>query len=227
MPHSAPQTFPLFPLGVVVFPEQTLPLHIFEDRYKKMIADCAQQGSDDYSLFGISYEHEADIAPVGCAVQVLKVTRQYSNGTFDIVCRALWRYRIIDVRDHERSYLVALVEPLDDDEDGPADPALQMLVADRLRQLTQLVDQDMGGAGFGSQEDEPDESLPHQDDADAFTIAQRIGLEPTKRQQVLELLSENERLQYLADFLDELLPTIQQRQDRQRRVKTNGHTPPE
>jgi ATP-dependent Lon protease len=209
---------------VVVFPEQTLPLHIFEDRYKKMIADCAQQGSDDYSLFGLNYEHEGDIAPVGCAVQVMKVTRQYSNGTFDIICRALWRYRIIDVRDHERSYLVAQVEPLNDDEDGPVDPALQMLVEDRLRQLTQLVGQDMGGAGFGSQADEL-ESLSHQDDADAFAIAQRIGLEPSRRQQLLELLGENDRLQYLAEFLDQLLPTVQQRQDRQRRVKTNGHTP--
>jgi len=82
----------------------------------------------------------------------------------------------------------------------------------------------MGGAGFGSQADEL-ESLSHQDDADAFAIAQRIGLEPSRRQQLLELLGENDRLQYLAEFLDQLLPTVQQRQDRQRRVKTNGHTP--
>ncbi len=207
-----------------MFPDQTLPLHIFEDRYKKMIADCAQADSGDYSLFGLSYEHEGDIASVGCAVQVVKVTRQYSNGTFDIICRTLWRYRIAEIRDDEQPYLTARVERLDDNDDGPVDPALQSLVSERLRQLADLAAQDMGSDGYGLQADELDVSGHTLEDVEAFAVAQRIGLEPPGRQQLLELLGENSRLQYLAGFLEELLPTMQRRQDRQRRVKTNGHS---
>ncbi|MDP7632158.1 MAG: LON peptidase substrate-binding domain-containing protein [Candidatus Latescibacteria bacterium] len=218
------QVLPLFPLGIVVFPDQALPLHIFENRYKEMIADCCAEGEGEYEPFGLSFEHEGNAAPVGCAVQVMKVTREYSNGTFDIVCRAVWRYRTLEVREHERSYLMAHVERLDDEEVGPVDPSIRLLVRERLGQLTDLAAQDMGSLGYGSHDDDPEQSLDALDVGDAFVIAQRIGLEPSRRQALLELLSENARLQYLADLLDDLLPTMQKRQDRQRRVKTNGYT---
>jgi ATP-dependent Lon protease len=190
-----------------------------------MIADCtpAREGQD-YGLFGMSFEHEGTISSVGCAVQVLKVTRRYSNGTFDIVCRGAWRYRLTETL-QERAYLTARVERLDDEDAGLVNPSLRLLVQERLQQLMDLASQDMGGLGYGPQADDL-ESLQEITDVDAFELAQRIGVEPVRRQQLLELLGEGERLQFLAGYLEEMLPTMQERQERQRRVKTNGHTLP-
>ena len=165
------QILPLFPLGIVVFPDQALPLHIFEDRYKEMIADCCAEGEGEYEPFGLSFEHEGNVAPVGCAVQVMKVTRQYSNGTFDIVCRAVWRYRTLEVREHERSYLMAHVERLDDEEVGPVDHSIRLLVRERLGQLTDLAAQDMGSLGYGSHDDDPEQSL------DALDVGLKIPID--------------------------------------------------
>ncbi len=171
-PHGT-QTLPLFPLGMVVFPNQTLPLHIFEERYKQMIADCAlQREGEDYGPFGMSFEHEGDIAPIGCAVQVLKVTRRYSNGTFDVICRGAWRYRAIEVEQNVQPYLTARVEMLEDEEAEFADPAMQQLVREHLRRLMDQASQEMGSLGYGPQTDDLDAALQGLDEGDTFVLAQ-------------------------------------------------------
>ena len=113
------QIIPLFPLSIVVFPGHLVPLHIFEERYKKMIADCAGE-EGRYEPFGISYENDGDVAAIGCAVTVTRRAEANAEGSFHIVCRARRRYRILQVYEDD-AYLRGHVEFFDDDEDDDDD----------------------------------------------------------------------------------------------------------
>ena len=148
------QIIPLFPLSIVVFPGHLVPLNIFEERYKKMIADCAGE-EGRYEPFGISYENDGDVAAIGCAVTVTRRAEANAEGSFHIVCRARRRYRILQVYEDD-AYLRGHVECFDDDEDDEADPALQALVKSRFRSLVDLAAKEAGAQivdGQGVQEE--------------------------------------------------------------------------
>ncbi|HXP29040.1 MAG TPA: LON peptidase substrate-binding domain-containing protein, partial [Solirubrobacteraceae bacterium] len=63
MPEHVVRGFPLFPLGIVALPSEHVPLHIFEDRYRRMIEECLQAERE----FGIVWLSEEELKPVGCA----------------------------------------------------------------------------------------------------------------------------------------------------------------
>src|SRR5438876_8561719 len=105
---------PLFPLpNVVLFPNVFLPLHIFEPRYREMIADAL--ASD--RLIGMvllrpgwdrDYEGRPPVYPVGCS-GVVTHAEHLRDGRYDIVLRGLDRFRIVE-EDASRSYRRAIVE---------------------------------------------------------------------------------------------------------------------
>src|SRR5262249_16832914 len=101
---------PLFPLDVVLFPGTPLPLHIFEPRYKEMIAECLTR-QRPFGVVGVSGEGVAD---VGCTAEILTVTKKYSDGRMDIVTEGRKRFEIMQVN-QERSFLQAEVLYLQDE----------------------------------------------------------------------------------------------------------------
>jgi Lon protease-like protein len=212
---------PLFPLSIVVFPGHLVPLHIFEERYKKMIDDCAGPGGR-YRPFGISLEQDGEVSGIGCAVVVQRRAEPGANGSFDIVCRARQRYRTLEVLTDE-DYLQGRVEFFDDDDDDGADPALQALVKTRFRELVDLAAREAGAQivdGKGVEE----EAAQGIEEGNAWAIAQRMGMEPPRKQHLLEMTTENARLQLLAEYLEELLPVLEARMARKTRSKSNGHS---
>ena len=209
------EIIPVFPLSLVVFPGHLVPLHIFEDRYKQMVADCDRQHP-----FGISLEGDGKMAGVGCAVRIVRRGEASADGAFDIVCRAESRYRLVEVID-ERPYLRARVEFFED-EDDEADPALQALVAARFASLMELAAQEAGTQVVDGGQVRGAET-PGVQDTNAWGVAQRMGMESPRKQALLEMLTENARLQHLAEYLEELLPILEERRERKRRVKSNGH----
>ena len=74
---------PLFPLEVVLFPRADLALHIFEDRYKELIADCLEHQWE----FGVVLLQENSLANIGCTAAISEVARKYDDGRMDIVVR--------------------------------------------------------------------------------------------------------------------------------------------
>ncbi len=215
------QTIPIFPLSIVVFPGHLVPLHIFEDRYKKMIDDCTDAGGRN-TPFGISYDNDGDIAGVGCTLVVVRREDPGADGSFDIVCRAGSRYRTTQLIE-DGPYLLAEVEYFADDEADEADPALQGLVKSRFGTLVDLAAKEAGTQIIDGR-DTADAAKQLQE-GDAWAIAQRLGLEGERRQQLLVMRSENARLQNLAEYLEDLLPILEERMERKTRVKSNGHTP--
>src|SRR5579864_359158 len=105
---------PLFPLQVVLLPGAELPLHIFEDRYKEMIAEAIR----DRTEFGVVLASDKGIVNTGCTATVDKVLREYPDGRMDIVTRGRRRFEIVMLND-ERSFLRGTVDFFDDEESEP------------------------------------------------------------------------------------------------------------
>src|SRR5437899_2488130 len=96
-PHS---DLSLFPLGIVAVPSEGVPLHIFEDRYLRMIEDClsAAPGSPARA-FGIVWLSDQELKQVGCACEVERVLERTSDGHMNILARAKTPFRLLERRE--------------------------------------------------------------------------------------------------------------------------------
>ncbi len=101
---------PLFPLNVVLFPGQSLPLHIFERRYREMTRHCINEKCS----FGILYYHEGNLARIGSSALIVKTLKVYEDGRSDILTGGQRAFRVIRTHE-ERSYFEADVEYLEED----------------------------------------------------------------------------------------------------------------
>src|SRR5690349_7215503 len=93
---------PLFPLDLVLFPGATLPLHIFEPRYREMISECLDQKKS----FGVLRAKEDGVAEIGCTAEIITVTSKYPDGRMDIVTEGRERFEVVQVS-QERAFLQA------------------------------------------------------------------------------------------------------------------------
>lgn len=115
-----PILLPLFPLQLVVFPGNAVPLHIFEERYREMVGEAEAAGTE----FGIVLAKEGGIVSTGCTVVVENVLKRYPDGRFDVMTRGRRRFRISSV-DQEKAYLRGEVEYFEDDDPTPVPPDLR------------------------------------------------------------------------------------------------------
>jgi Lon protease-like protein len=88
-----PDRISLFPLNVVLFPGELLPLHIFEPRYRRMVRECL----DAKTPFGMLLALPNGVAHVGCTAEILEVTKHYEDGRMDILTVGRDPYRIVDL----------------------------------------------------------------------------------------------------------------------------------
>jgi Lon protease-like protein len=193
---------PLFPLpNVVLFPGALLPLHIFEPRYRAMVADAlASDRRIGMVLLRPGFERDYDGRPpihaVGCSGVIIHDARLV-DGRYNIVLRGLERFRVIS-EDHERAYRRATTtvidEPPQDDVTIDAVRSLRFRLADRLG-----VPLDAAG-----QEDSAEaEQLAALPDADfVHTIAHLLDLEPIEKQALLECDTLRRRAEALIELLD-------------------------
>jgi len=194
----------LFPLRVVVFPRTTLPLHIFEDRYKELIGEAIQSTSE----FGIVLAREDGIVNAGCTVVVEKVLKNYADGRMDILTRGVRRFEILGLNE-DKSYLRGEVEFFDDDEPGPGPTDLQEKALVQYRGLLETGE---------LRESEPVLSDPQL----SFQLAQAV-----QDMDFLSLLlrnrSEPQRLKQLADYLARLAPKLREASRMRKLAPLNGH----
>src|ERR1051325_1599477 len=109
---------PLFPLAVVLFPSVPLPLHVFEERYRRLLADVRVTNN----LFGVSYFDPGEAGPfarpsvghVGCATEVVEV-QSLPDGRSNILTVGVVRYRVTEYVEGDEPYHVARVEFFEDE----------------------------------------------------------------------------------------------------------------
>ena len=198
------ETLPLFPLGTVLLPGATLPLHVFEPRYRQLTVDLVTGAVPDRE-FGVVAVREGwapdddgitGLHTVGCTA-VLRDVQRLPDGRFDLVTEGARRFRLLDLDAESKPYLVGSVEPLPDD---PADDAavgeLTRILSTAARAAHRRYCTAAWKAGDWA-EPEPDVepgTLPH-------VLAADCLLPISDRQRLLELTSPIERLRLVRVLL--------------------------
>lgn len=200
-------TLPLFPLNLVLYPSERLPLHIFEERYKELMSVVLREDRE----FGIVWVRDGVLASVGTTVRVEKVIERYADGRLDILVQGVSRFRIVSVTDGLATYYVAEVEPLPD---GP--PIVQV---NALQQ--RLIAQHMRLLELSSRTPRP--SVYQSSQHLSYLLGHNCGLSLDQKQELLTLNSETERLQFLSGHLEQLIPQVEHKEEVKKKVQSNGH----
>jgi Lon protease-like protein len=206
---------PLFPLELVLFPGQSISLHIFEDRYKEMIGECLENQTE----FGIVLAGVADkdnsIANQGCTAVVTSVTRRYDDGRMDIEVGGRRRFEVLFL-DQARSFLRAAAQFFDDEEPGEKlDPAERLRVLKMHSKVLELLFTD--AAERQGNEVDPKTGLL------SFAMIAPLPVDNDFKQSLLGLRSEGERMERVIDCLEKLLQHLTLISKVRARAGANGH----
>jgi Lon protease-like protein len=207
MSASDDTTIGLFPLQLVLVPGEIVPLHIFEERYKRLIGDCRR---DDVP-FGIVLRDEDGVAECGCTATVYQVLDEFDDGRLNVLVEGGERFRVSEVvqpDDPDDDYLRARVTAFSDDEDGD----VTAIAAEAGQLFLQLV------ALMGAEEPK----LPEGPSPLSFRLAAAVDFGAPLKQRVLESVSEVDRLDLLATVMRSLIPSLELRQERAEAIRGNG-----
>ena len=204
----------------MLFPGAPLPLHIFEPRYRQMLADCL---ADDRQ-FGLIYlppqvrERELPPGHVGCVARVTSSVL-LDDGRSNLVVAGVARFALERFAESDTPYHVGEVRDYTD----AAEDATQVgLIAARVRQLFARVAR---AARTLTDDDEPVPALPDDDAQLSFAVASHIDLDAPARQRLLQSRSPSGRLAELETLLDAAAPSLELRAGVHTRAKSNGHGP--
>lgn len=204
----------LFPLGLVLFPESVLPLHIFEQRYKNLIKDCMGTGTE----FGINLMLASKVYDVGCTAKVKAVIKEYEDGKMDITVGGFRRYRLGSYAAGSRIYYEGEVEYFDDDSLESREPdTIDLSLLDECVRFYNEISDIVKIISIRKIEMRSlDTRLP------AFFIAQKSGMSLKQKQELLEMRSENKRLLTLRNHLKEILPMLRKAENINRIIRNDG-----
>ncbi len=211
---------PLFPLGVVLFPGAALPLHIFEPRYRQLVADClAADGR-----FGLLFRDEGqseELIPAGTVGCVAEVEHHelLDDGRSNITVRGRERFTFGGWTESDAPYRVGHVAP---HEDAAEPPASLAVLNGRVRQLFARV---ADAARIIAEEGVGPPPLPDDPSRLSFAIASMLDMDVTARQALLADRSTAARLRVLEALLAPAAPALEARAGVHERAKTNGHGP--
>ncbi len=195
---------PLFPLEVVLLPGTPLPLHIFEPRYKEMIAECIANDAP----FGIVRALEEGIAEVGCTAEIITVTKEYPDGRMDLIAEGRERFEVLELN-QERSFLRAEVLLMPDEPNSSAQEQKVRAIQLHLEILS------LAGAV-------QDLSAADQNQL-SFYLAGSLPLDLDFKQKLLAMRSEGERIQVVAEYLESILPKLRRVARAREKAGGNGH----
>ncbi|MGA7705668.1 MAG: LON peptidase substrate-binding domain-containing protein [Solirubrobacteraceae bacterium] len=197
------QDFPLFPLGIVALPTESVPLHVFEHRFRTMIEECLEGESE----FGIVWLSEEELKPVGCACEIERVLDREDDGRFTILVRGTRVFRLLERQD-DLPYPAGIVEFLEE----PAEPLDEEAAGEAKELYGELV------------EVATDRTLsaPELEALDAYGMAATVDFGAEAKQELLELRSENARLRLLTLLFRAALKQLELSERAQERAHSNG-----
>ena len=201
-----PARIPLFPLDVVLLPRMQFPLHIFEPRYKLMISRCLEEKIE----FGMILAANNNVATMGCTAEILRKTKDYSDGRMDIATEGRAVFRLVDLL-HEKEYYEGIVEYVDV-QLGSLDPATERQIVVAFEQSQVLL--------FGRPWTDP---APNEPATLAYRMAAMVPMELEKRQSLLQAKTEQERREIVLEWMQAFVPKLAEQQSARRRAGGNGH----
>jgi hypothetical protein len=197
---------PIFPLSIVVFPNESLNLHIFEPKYKQLINECIEQKK----VFGIPVVINDVIMEMGTTIHILEVTKTYENGEMDIKTIGEDVFRILEPIHQmpDKLYSGAIVNYPENHVHGKR--LLMNKVIESLKYLHAIL--------------KVEKPFPKEDkDLWSYDIAHQSGLTLQQEYELLCLMNELQRQEFLKRHLAEVIPVVAEMEALKQKIKLNGH----
>jgi Lon protease-like protein len=198
---------PLFPLNLVVYPNEKLNLHIYEPRYRQLVRECvAEQGS-----FGIPAFIDNKVKEYGTEVKIISLEKEYEDGRMDIRTQGVRIFRMLSFHNPMPGKLYAggIIEYLEAGDDS----APYHLTTELLNHLSQL---------YSLLQLKFDVAIDHVH-LISYDIAHKIGLSVEQEYEMLTMTDETERQQYLLGHLRRVIPVVSDMEKTKERIRMNGH----
>lgn len=198
---------PIFPLGIVVYPQEALNLHIFEPRYKQLVMECVEQNK----MFGIPTVLQQKVGEFGTLVRITEISKTYDNGEMDIKTEGVMVFRILEIVKSipDKLYSGAIVTyPENQQDTGIRD--LMRRVTEGVRELHRMLQ-------VKKEFRKPDDQLV------SYDLAHHAGMSVEEEYELLGLMQEVQRQEYLKRHLAKVLPVIAEMEQLKEKVKLNGH----
>ncbi|WP_423998413.1 LON peptidase substrate-binding domain-containing protein [Maribacter sp. IgM3_T14_3] len=195
---------PLFPLQSIFFPGETVPLHVFENRYKQLIQDCR----DEAITFGIPVFINNKME-YGVEVQLVEVVTTYETGEMDVVCvaRQVFKLLAFDNIMDDKLYSGGIVKLLEYDYEASEEK--KQTIINGIEQLYAIMD------------------VPYTKlnvkEFNSFTLAHKIGLSFEQEYQLLQIPSENDRLNFISLHLTSTITVLSEVNRTKKTIELNGH----
>lgn len=198
---------PIFPLSLVLYPGEELNLHIFEPRYKQLIEECVASQKP----FGIPIVTNNRLNEMGTLADITEVTTKFDNGEMDIKSKGRKVFRILEIIKEvpDKLYSGAIVNYPSNGEDAGKRELMQAII-NSIRELHRVLN-------VTKDFKKPDEEL------NAYDIAHHAGLSLEQEYELLGLLQEVQRQEYLKRHLAKVLPMLAEMETLKEKVKLNGH----
>ena len=197
---------PIFPLAIVVYPGEDLNLHIFEPKYKQLINECHEQQKP----FGIPVVIGSKMNELGSLVEITEISKIYENGEMDIKTKGKSIIRVLEViKDVPgKLYNGAIVSYLENDEHGKRILMDKVIVA--IKELHRLLN--------------VTKPFPkNEEDLWSYDVAHHAGLTLEGEYELLSIMNELQRQEYLKRHLAKVLPVVAEMEFLKEKIKLNGH----
>jgi Lon protease-like protein len=195
--------FPLFPLGLVALPTELIPLHVFEERYKTMVARVLEEEGE----FGIVWVADDGLRAIGCACEIAEVLERMPDGRVNLVARGTRPFRV-ESRQDELAYPAGVVEFLDDREEQ-VDPELSQAAHEAYAELVEQAT---------DRTPDPEEIAG----MNAYAMAATVDFGLDAKQGLLDLRSEAARLKLVTRLFKAALKRLDFVERAQARARSNG-----
>jgi Lon protease-like protein len=197
---------PIFPLGIVVYPGESLNLHIFEPRYKQLINECYT----DKKSFGIPSVIGNRMQDYGTTVHITEITTVHDNGEIDIKTEGEKVFRVLEVIKEipEKLFSGAIVNYPPNHEHGSVE--VMRRVVNSIHELHKLlkVEKDFKKSN---------------EELNTYDIAHHAGMSLQEEYELLGLMHERQRQEYLKRHLTKVIPMVAEMESLKEKVKLNGH----
>ena len=197
---------PIFPLALVVFPGEELNLHIFEPRYKQLIADCHQSKKP----FGIPAVIQNQVSEMGTLAEIIEIVKTYDNGELDIRTKGTRIFRVLEMIQtiHEKVYSGAIVSYPKNEQIGNRD--LMEIIVNGIKELHKMLKVEKQFKASG-------------DDLCSYDMAHHAGMSLDEEYEMPGLMKELQRQEYLRRHLKKVIPVVAEMESLKEKVKLNGH----
>jgi Lon protease-like protein len=195
---------PIFELPLVLLPGEQVPLHIFEERYKRMVGTVLEQGD----AFGIVLRDDDGARSIGCTARIDDVLERFDDGRMNIVVSGEEPFKVLD-RFESPDYPTGEIELIPDQDVPPIDEASATAAREAFAELAERAT---------GERPEPEEL----DGASAYAIAARIELPPETKQQLLEMRDEDDRMALLANALGAVGKALERAEEAAERASGTG-----